>query len=454
VAATEDTEQRFETLDAIVRHEMERLQIPGLSVGTLIDGDMRTHGYGVISLETNYPTRPDSLFQIGSNTKVFTATLAMKLVEEGILNLDTPVKEYLPDLKLADEQAQATITMRHLLTHVSGLEGDRFEDTGIGDDALATFIGQAYTWSQETDPGEIWSYCNSGFSLAGRVMEHVLEMPYEEAVRDRIFKPLGMSRTFWHAHEVVMYSAAAGHSQLPGQEHPTVAHPWAIPRSSNPAGAIISNVDDILTFMQFHLGDGTWKGTQVLSGETVQAMQQQQARVNSVTEWGIGWTLTSIDGVRIISHGGSTNGHNTQMLAVPDKGFIITVLVNSDHGSQAIDRINAWALEKYCGLKKPEPERISLPPEELARFTGRYSRPMGASTVTAENGGLMVETAMVHPLTHEEIRMPAVRLEAIGNNEFIATEGDYEGMRIDFVFGDGDRPRFMRFGYRLVPRDA
>lgn len=447
-------EETFETLDAVVQHQMERLQIPGLTVGTYINGDVRAHGYGVISLETNYPTQPGTLFQIGSNTKVFTATLAMKLQEEGLLNLDTPVKEYLPDLKLADEQAEATITMRHLLTHMSGMEGDKFEDTGIGDDALSKYIDRAYTWAQETDPGEIWSYCNSGFSLAGRVMEALLDMPYEEAVRERIFKPLGMNHSFWHAHEVVMYSAAAGHSQMPGQESHSVAHPWAIPRSSNPAGAIISNVEDLINFMRFHIGDGTWNGTRILESETVQAMQQQQATVNSVTNWGIGWTLTEIDGVRVLSHGGTTNGHNTQMLAVPEKGFVIAVLVNSSRGSQAIDKINEWALEKYCGLKKAEPERVKLAPEELARYTGRYARDSGASIVTVEDGGLNVETVMVHPLTHEEIKMPPARLEALGDNEFIATGGEFDGMRLDFVFGDDPKhPRFIRFGYRLVARE-
>lgn len=452
--AEDQTKPTFATLDEVVRHEMERTQTPGLAVGTCINGDVRVHGYGVISLETGYPTRPDTLFQIGSNTKVFTATLAMKLQDEGILDLDTPVKQYLPDLRLADEQAQATITMRQLLTHVSGLEGDRFEDTGLGDDALTKFVEQAYTWGQETDPGEIWSYCNSGFSLAGRVIEHLLDTPYEEAVRERIFKPLGMNRSFWHAHEVVMYSAAAGHQQLPGQENPTVAHPWAIPRSSNPAGAIISNVGDILTFMRFHLGDGTWNGEPVLKGKTLTAMQEVHATVNSVTQWGIGWTLTEIDGHRVLSHGGTTNGHNTQMLAVPDTGFVITVLTNSSRGSGAIDKINEWALEKYCGLKEVEPERVSLPAEQLARYTGRYSRPMGASTVTADNGGLKIETTMTHPLTHEEIVMPPVHLDSIGGNEFIASDGEYEGMRIDFIFGEGDKPRFIRFGYRLVPREA
>ncbi len=447
-----DERKTFGTLDEVVRHEMERLDIPGLTVGTWIDGDFRGHGYGVISLETGYPTRPDSLFQIGSNTKVFTATLAMKMLEAGKLDLDTPIKEYLPDLRLADEQAQATITMRHLLTHMSGLEGDRFDDTGIGDDALGKFIDQAYTWAQESDPGEIWSYCNSGFSLAGRVLEHLAGKPYEEAVREEIFAPLGMERSFWHAHEVVMYSAVAGHSWNPEANQHAVAHPWAIPRSSNPAGAIISNVEDVITFMRFHMGDGTWNGERVLSEESLRAMRQEQAQVNSGVKWGIGWTLTEIDGHQILSHGGSTNGQNTQMLAVPDKGFVISVLVNSDRGSQAIEKIIEWALERYCGLTRQEPERITLGEAELERYTGTYSRDLGDSVITVEDGRLRVETKLVHPLTQEEITMEPAMLEPLGNDEFVAVGGEFDGMRTEFIFRDGEHPRWMRFGYRLVAR--
>lgn len=447
-----DEKQEFATLDEVVHHEMERLNIPGLTVGTYIDGDLRAHGYGTISLDTGYPTQPGSLFQIGSNTKVFTATLAMKMQEAGKLDLDTPIKEYLPDFRLADEQAQATITMRHLLTHMSGLEGDKFDDTGVGDDALTTFIDQAYTWGQERDPGEIWSYCNSGFSLAGRVLEHLAGKPYEEAVREEIFAPLGMNRSFWHAHEVVMYSAVAGHSWNGEAGQHVVAHPWAIPRSSNPAGAIISNVEDVITFMRFHMGDGTWNGERILGEDTLRAMRQEMAQVNSSTRWGIGWTLGTIAGHQVLSHGGSTNGQNTQMLSVPDKGFVISVLANSDRGSQAIDKIVDWALERYCGLSKSEPERISLSAAELERFTGTYSRDLGDSVITVVDGSLHVETTLVHPLTNEEITMEPATLEPLGDNEFIAVGGEFDGMRTEFIFRDGDHPKWMRFGYRLVAR--
>jgi CubicO group peptidase (beta-lactamase class C family) len=448
-------DQQFDSLDELVQHHMEKHQIPGATVAIMRDGDVDAHGYGVISLNTEYPTRPDTLFQIGSNTKVFTATLATKLVEQGKLNLDTPVREYLPDLKLADEQALATISMRNLLTHTSGLEGDIFEDKyGVGDDALARGIDAAYTWSQETDVGQYWSYCNSGFYLAGRVLEAIAGQTYESAMAEQLFKPLGLERTFWFAHEAIVHSAAAGHSQNPGQEKPEVAAPWPIPRFCNPAGAIVSNVYDLCTFLQFHSGNGVTKsGEQYLSSESVKDMQTPQLRVNTLTEWGIGWALGEINGVRTLQHGGGTNGHITQMLAVPSKNWGIVVLTNSSKGGNLIGPVIDWAMERELDLKKAEPQPIELPQADLERYAGLYPRQRGSINITVVPGGLQAEMKMKHPLTEEEIEMPPVKLLPVGNHEFIAAdEGDFTGLRTEFIMNGGDHARFVRFGGRMTAR--
>ncbi len=127
-------------LDAHIREQMARWTVPGVVVGLLHDGERETRAYGIASLETGYPIRPDTLFPIGSITKVYTAALVMTLVDEGKLDLDTPVAAYLPDLKLADEHARDAITLRQLLSHQSGLFGDYYDDFGMGDDALARCV--------------------------------------------------------------------------------------------------------------------------------------------------------------------------------------------------------------------------------------------------------------------------------------------------------------------------
>ena len=416
-----DETPTFKTLDEVVEHYRQKSQTPGLSVGTLIDGDFRGSGYGVISLATNYPTRVDTLFQIGSNTKVMTSTVVMQLVEQGKLQLDTPIVEYLPELELADKEAQEQITMRHLLTHQSGIDGDIFDDTGVGDDALKTLIAKASQWKQDTKPGEQWSYCNSGFYIAGRVMENLLGQTYETIMNERLFAPLGMERSFWFAQDAIYYSAAAGHQQLPGQDQPTVAKPWPIPRNAAAAGAAISTVEDVLKFMQFHMSGGkTAEG--VISPESVAAMQQPQRRVTSRLEWGIGWSLGEVGGHRVIYHGGTTNGQNSQMYAVPDKNFAISILTNSSKGSEAIGPIIDWALEHYCGLTQEKPQPIEMSTADLQRFAGTYKRDLGSTVVSVEDKKLKLETTINHPLTHEEIVFPPSYIVPIGNDEFVGAE--------------------------------
>ena len=300
------TAETSATLDEYVRGEMARWTVPGVAVGILRDGQRELHGYGLASIETEQPVRPETLFQIGSISKVYTATLVMQLVDEGKLALDEPIVTYLPDLKLADAQARETITLRHLLSHTSGLFGDYFDDFGMGDDALTRAIATFETLRQQYAPGALWTYCNTGFGLAGAIIERVTGQPFETAMRERVFKPLGLERSFYFAHEAIVYPHAIGHNQLhPGADEHEVARLYPLPRWVNAAGGIISNVNDLLTFAEFHLRDGiTSDGTRLLSAESAQAMRQEQTRAANFAEgYGIGWALRTAGG----EHSGSSN---------------------------------------------------------------------------------------------------------------------------------------------------
>lgn len=139
----------------VVEHEMERWSVPGVALGLLRDGAMETFAFGVASIDTGFPVRPDTLFQIGSITKVFTTTLIMQLVDEGRIDLDAPVTSYLPSFALGDAAVQEAITMRRLLSHQAGFYGDNFKDFGPGDDALAIAIAEFPSLRQLTPPGEL-----------------------------------------------------------------------------------------------------------------------------------------------------------------------------------------------------------------------------------------------------------------------------------------------------------
>ncbi len=445
----------YDDLNACVLQELGRWTVPGAAVGVYQDGEARTLGFGLVSLETRQPVTSDTLFQLGSISKVYTATLVMRLVEAGKLDLDTPVVEYLPDLRLGDEQAQRTITLRHLLTHTSGLEGDRFTDYGLGDDALTRAIAEFTTLRQLTPPGQLWTYGNSGFYLVGRIIEVVTEKTFEAAMGELLFEPLGLERSCFFAHEAIVYPVALGHKQRTSRVAPTVARTYSLPRVVNAAGGIISTVGDLLRFAALHLNAGELDGKRLLSEISVQAMRVPQTQAANFAEaYGIGWALRTAGGEPIIEHGGTTIGFQAQLTLVPTKGLAVASLTNGSRGRAANHAIHDWALAHYRGLRRDEPERMLLSADELAVFAGRYENPRSKVTVTRQDGTLRVDLVSIDLESGTEETQPPITLAPIGPREFIIEESEYAGMRTDFIPGEGDGspPRFIRLGGRLADR--
>jgi CubicO group peptidase (beta-lactamase class C family) len=448
------TAQTSATLDVYVREEMARWTVPAVAVGVLRDGQRDLHGYGLASIETEQPVNPETLFQIGSISKVYTTTLVMRLVDEGKLALDEPVITYLPSLKLADAEARETVMLRHLLSHTSGLFGDYFDDFGLGDDALTRAIATFDTLRQQFAPGALWTYCNTGFGLAGAIIERVTGQPFETAMRERIFKPLGLERSFFFAHEAIVYANATGHNQVhPGADEHEVARRYPLPRWVNAAGGIISNVNDLLTFAEFHLRDGVAAdGTRLLSAESAQTMRREQTRAANFAEgYGLGWGLRTAGNEQIVEHGGSTNGFQAKLVLVPSRNFALALLTNSSRGSVLNEHVRVWALDHDLGLRKERPTPRRLSDDELARFAGRYERPEGAITLTVRDGGLIRAMTLTNALEGKTEHFPEDRLVATGEREFIVvSEGETKDEHVDFILGENGAPRFVRMGGRLA----
>jgi CubicO group peptidase (beta-lactamase class C family) len=447
-------------LDAQVREQMARWTVPGLTVGVLQGGERETRAYGVTSLETGYPVRPDTLFLIGSIGKVYTAALVMTLVDDGTLDLDAPVVTYLPDLRLADESARATITLRQLLSHQSGLFGDYYDDFGMGDDALARCIASFPTLRQLSAPGELWAYCSSGFMLAGRIVEVVTGMPFESAMRQRVFEPLGLTHSYFFANEAIVYPTAVGHSlKSPGGDEHKVRRAYLLPRNVAPAGGIISNAADLLTFAAFFMGDGTWNGRRVLSLAALEAMLTPQVRAPNYAaagfaEWGgLGWAIHFLDGVQVIEHGGSLSGFQVKLKLVPARRFAIAILTNSGRGGVLGDRIAGWALDHFLGLRAPRPEPNSLPNDALALFAGRYRYEDEEVTFTVEDGWLRRVVKVIDPTGNGEQTYPPNLLKPLSERVFlVVTPDENEGSQVDFIAGDDSAIRFLRMDGRLYDR--
>ncbi len=440
-------------LDACVEEQLRRWTVPGAVVGIWRDGETTLRAYGVANLDVGWPTRGDMRFRIASISKVFTATLAMTLVDDGLLDLDTPVVKYLPELELADAEAREQITMRMLLSHMSGLYGDYKADFGLGDDAMMRSLSIFATLPQQTRPGEIWAYCNSGFQLAGTVIARILDTTFDEAMEARVFEPAGLTTTCFAAHDTFGWPCAMGHVQTGPDSDEHVVTGQYYPRNRRPAGGIISTATDLLRFARMHMNGGEIDGRRVLSTAAAQEMQTAQARGGGWdNSWGVGWNLQPVDGVTTVGHNGSISGFESSLHLVPEQQTAFIVLTNSGRGSAAYPGIDNWLLEHVCGLHSAPPQTMTLPEAERAKLAGHYARPGYDISVGVAGDGLRIDYSAPHPLSGETVPYPAQELAPVSVTEFLVLNGPNANGRVEFVPGESGSPRFVRMGSRLAGR--
>jgi CubicO group peptidase (beta-lactamase class C family) len=453
---TLDPEKLFAELGNRITDAMERLRVPGVAAGIYFLGNEYTAGYGLTSLDNPLPVTSGTLFQIGSTTKTITATAAMRLVEQGKLDLDSPVRTYLPELRLADASAAASVSMRHLFTHTGGWVGDYFNDFGNGDDALARIVTSLEALPQLTPVGEVWSYNNSGFYMAGRVIEAITGRSYEASIEELVLNPLGMKETFFFPGDLMTYRFAVGHHEREGKT--VVARPWALPRATYPAGGITSTVHDLLIYAQFHMGDGVARdGNRVLQPDTVELMQSTQVSAGGATEhMGITWMLRHVGGLRIVEHGGATNGQLSAFLMVPERQLAIALLTNSETGAQLNGEITKWVLDQYCRAADPEPPHLSFSTEQLLEYTGHYVGAAEDLDLTLGEGMLVMQDipkgGFPTPETPPPPADPPVRLVFVSDDNVLALDAPIKGARAEFLRDSDGHLIWFRIGGRVHKR--
>ena len=377
-----------------------RYDVPGAALGVLRlgpDEERLELATGVLHRGTGVAATPDSLFQVGSITKVWTTTLLMTLVEEGQLDLDAPVATLLPDFRVADPGASARITVRHLLGHTSGFDGDMFVDTGRGDDCVAAFVGELGGSRQLFAPGTAWSYNNAGFVIAGRVAEVLTGTSWDAALRARVVAPLGVSRTVTLPEEVQLHRVAVGPLE-DADGHPEPAPVWSLPRSCGPAGLVCSTVGDQLDFAAAHLRAGLLPdGSRLLAAGSAAAMASEQAARVDVTghddasTWGLGWARGAWDGSRVLGHDGNTIGQSAYLRLLPEHG-VATVLLTNGGTADALHReLVGELLRELVGVTvspavAPGPEPGVLP----ERAVGSWAQASARLDVRREADGLVL----------------------------------------------------------------
>jgi CubicO group peptidase (beta-lactamase class C family) len=377
--AAQTAEPDFRQLDAVIRAGMAQYGIPGVAVGVLYQGSEYVQGYGVTNVDYPVPVDGDTLFRIGSTTKTFTGTTVMRLVEQGKLDLDATVRTYLPDFQTSDPSVASRVTLRQLLNHSPGWLGDYYEDTGPGDDALARYAAGVARLPQLTPLGTVFHYNNAAVALAGHVIEAATGSPYERAVRELLLELLGPTHSRFFSDEIVGFNVAASHDVVDGQPVVVPAF-WRVPRSLHPTGGLISSARDQLQYARFHLGDGTAPdGTRLLMPASLGAMRSNPGPGGTLLVEldgvGVNWMLRpSAEGVRIVQHGETLPGQLSGFIMVPDRGFALTVLTNSEGGGKLVNElvVDDWALQRFAGISNLPAVPRALTPGELAPYEGHY----------------------------------------------------------------------------------
>ncbi|WP_146237376.1 serine hydrolase domain-containing protein [Deinococcus yavapaiensis] len=450
------TEPFLDDLEALTRDLMTEHRVPGLALGLLRDDRPHVLCLGVTSVEHPLQVDEHTLFQIGSLTKTFTATAILRLVEQGRLDLDTPLRTYLPELRLKDESVAARVTLRHLLTHVAGWIGDFFEDTGNGDDALARYVDRMVTLEQITPLGEVWSYNNAAFCLAGRVLEVTTGQTYEQAVRTSLLRPLEMNESFFFPAEVMTRRFVVGHVKRDGDVR--VARPWPIPRSNHPAGGLASSVTDLLKYARFQLGDGRSEaGERVLASETLRAMQHPESRAHLDWMMGLGWMFPKVGEERVIQHSGETNGQVSEFWVAPERGLAFALLTNAASGGALAQKVSEWVQQQLLGADPAVPEGRVVADEDLEAFAGAYDKlDDGASLdLAVQEGALVARFQPGVSFTGERVEAPpASTLQSCGDDRFVGVDGPGHGQVIEFLRDATGSVQYLRAGRVFVRRPS
>jgi CubicO group peptidase (beta-lactamase class C family) len=427
-------------LSDVVEATAAEFGIPGVAVGVWADGQEVHACHGVTSVDNPLPVDQHTLYVLGSVTKTYTATALMRLVASGQVELEAPVRRYVPELRLADERAAAEVTVLNLLNHTSGLDWGLIVDTGEGDDALAVYVAKLAEVEQIAPPGARASYSQAGYNLAGRIVEKVTGLTYERAVAALVFEPLGLAHSFFARDDVMTRRFAVGHNRS-ADGTLSIARLWRRSRGDNPGGGLASSVADQLRWARFHLSDGRAEsGVRVLPAEVLHRMKEPTVALrgsNLGDAIGIGWFLRDVDGVRTVGHGGSANGQFAELLTVPERGFAVVSLSNAGPDgipfNQAVVR---WALQTYLGLTDRDPAPLAYDEARTREVVGRYENDVMTLTIGTEGAGLRLEVRM-----KPEIRAAAdkelppdhapfdVGLLPGDADEYISTSGAFKGQR-------------------------
>lgn len=387
----------------LIRREMAQNSIQGLSLALIDDQQVVwTEGFGYADTAARLPATADTIYRVGSVSKLFTSTAAVQLVEQGRLDLDAPLATYVPDFSLRSRFSNAApITLRSIMTHHSGIPSDYLKGMWTPQpqpiSTLPALIKDEYA---AYPPNTVLSYSNLGMSLLGLAVQNVSGQEFCSHLQQQLLQPLGMQQTTCSTALPQMASTARAYSSSTQKLEP--------PLRDTPAGGLNGSVRDMSRFIRMVLAQGELDGRRIIKPETVREMLTPQNSTISLDRSfriGLGWMLGGLGGINIqqagivAHHAGATLYHRAQLVLLPEVKLGVVVLSNTDSAQQSVNTIATealkLALEIKTGHKQPEHPQLAtgnyLSPAELQAFQGSYATQAGLGRLEAGDGYLKAE---------------------------------------------------------------
>ena len=483
------TARALNGLDQFVTSVMKEWHVPGLALGVIQDGKpVLLKGYGHRDVEQQLSVTPRTLMAIGSNSKSFTVVLMGMLVDSSKIEWDKPVRTYLADFQLHDEFASREMTPRDLVTHRSGLPRHDLLWYGRGDTREELYRRLKYLEPSASFRSR-WQYQNLMYLTAGYLVEQRTGRTWDDLVRERIFTPLGMTRSNTSVRDLATADDAAlayvwrpcpaertaGNESPPPSACGLVKVPYRNIDAMAPAGSINSSVEEMLHYIQLHIDSGRYDGRVILSKENTVLMQTPQMLVGGQEIWpdelgmaayGLGLSVTSYRGRKLVQHGGGIDGFISQMSWMPKERTGVMVLTNMSGNNPVPNIVTRNVFDRLLGLEpvdwvartrkqqqeaegrrtKQREERAAerkpntTPSHDLAAYAGAFEHPAyGRITVRVSGTTLELSSdAFTVPLKHFhydvfEIDDPGNIVPLSGRVTFLMDKkGDIERVAVPF----------------------
>jgi CubicO group peptidase (beta-lactamase class C family) len=450
---------RLEKVEELLRGCAQAHGVPGAVLAVGRGDETFEVATGLVNANTGVEATTDSVFQIGSITKTFTATLLMQLVDEGRIELDAPVFHYLREFQLADSDATLAITVRQLLTHTSGIDGDFFEDTGRGDDCVERYITAMKALPQLHAPGAMFSYCNAGFVVLGRLLEKMRGACWDDVLRTHLLDPLQTEKMGTQPEHAILYRAAVGHMRHPETQEPFVLPLWRLNPSNGPAGATpFATARDLLRFARLHLDEGLAPdGYRVLSTASARAMIEPQVEIHEsaiADAWGLGFELFDW-GTPVFGHDGVTVGQASFLRILPEHDLAVALLTNGATAPPVYREVFSEVLGQLAGVTVPPlPQPDASLELALEPFVGGYQRLSSSTDVELRDGRLVATTRWLRGAPRA-LPPQIATLEPVDELTFLARIEGAPPATVHFLEPDAKgRPLYLHAGGRANRRTS